>query len=286
MHLQRLFSILFSILILIPVYFLCKKFNDSRLAVLGAAFFILDPRIIHNSLFGITESLYFLLGISSLALILNEKRKYVYLSFVFVAIATLVRAEGIFILAAISVVYFVQFRRNKRKLLEYGILLGIFILIILPMSTYRIDTIGNDGIFNRASDSIVRNIEASTTNSVFSIKIINSAETFFKFLGWIMIPNFILFVPIGFVLLLKKRNFQTFFIITSSIILVIPAIGAYSNQVLETRYLYILLPMFSLLSLITIQKISEKKQISKYILLIIILGIDFWFIFLFTIKNR
>ncbi len=273
MDLQRSLSIFFSILTLIPVYFLCKKFNDSRLSIIGAAFFILDPRIIQNSLFGITESLYLFIGISSLVLILSENKKYIYLSFVIVAFATLVRAEGMFIFAVISVLYFVQFRKNRRRLLEYCILFIIFILIILPMASYRMDINGNDGIFFRASDSIIGNIESGTINNSLALKAANSAEISFKYLGWIMIPNFIVFVPIGFVLLLKKRNFQTFFILITSVIVSIPAIAAYSSPVLETRYLYILFPMFALMSLITIKKISQNKKISKYIVLLMISGL-------------
>lgn len=50
MDLQRIVSIVLSGLIVIPVYFLCKKFFDEKLALIGSALFVFDPRIILNSL--------------------------------------------------------------------------------------------------------------------------------------------------------------------------------------------------------------------------------------------
>ncbi|TSA16932.1 MAG: hypothetical protein D4R72_05865, partial [Nitrosopumilales archaeon] len=58
MTLQREITISLSILTIIPVYFLCRRFFDKPYALVGTAIFAFEPRIIQNSLLGLTEPLY------------------------------------------------------------------------------------------------------------------------------------------------------------------------------------------------------------------------------------
>ena len=80
-YLQRSLTIIISVLTIIPVYFLCKRFVNKKIAVIGAALFILDPRIIINSLLGITEPTYILLGTISLFLFLSKRFPIILISF-------------------------------------------------------------------------------------------------------------------------------------------------------------------------------------------------------------
>jgi len=93
MELQRTISIVLSSLIMIPVYFLCKKYFDEKIALVGVALIAFDPRMVLNSLLGITDSLFILLGITSLVLFLKYERKIMLLSFILASCATIVRAE-------------------------------------------------------------------------------------------------------------------------------------------------------------------------------------------------
>jgi len=104
MNLQKILSIILSTLIIIPVYYFCKKFFDKKFALVGASIFAFEPRIIQNSLFGITDSLYILLVTISLAMFLGSK-KMMYLSFGIAALATSIRSEGIVLLLAISIMF-------------------------------------------------------------------------------------------------------------------------------------------------------------------------------------
>ena len=61
MQLQRFISIILSVLTIIPIYYLCKKFFTKEYALLGVTFFAFEPRLIQNSLLGITEPLFILL---------------------------------------------------------------------------------------------------------------------------------------------------------------------------------------------------------------------------------
>ena len=60
-QLQRILSVIISTSIAIPVYLLCRKFTDKPVSLIASAIFAFEPRIISNSLFGLTEPLYILL---------------------------------------------------------------------------------------------------------------------------------------------------------------------------------------------------------------------------------
>jgi len=95
MQIQRLLSVVISVLITIPVYYLCKKFVTRKFAIIGASLVAFDPRLMINSFLGVTDPLYLLLITTSLTLFLYSNKKLVYVSFVLVSLAILVRAEGL-----------------------------------------------------------------------------------------------------------------------------------------------------------------------------------------------
>ncbi len=61
MVLQRLVTVTLSILTIIPLYFLCRKFFSEKFALIGSAIFAFEPRIIQNSVLVVTETLFILL---------------------------------------------------------------------------------------------------------------------------------------------------------------------------------------------------------------------------------
>ena len=95
MQIQKLLSTVISAIIIFPVYFLCKIFVSRKIAIVGAILIALEPRLMINSFLGLTDPLYLLLMTTSLALFLQKNRQLIYLSFVVVGLATLVRGEGI-----------------------------------------------------------------------------------------------------------------------------------------------------------------------------------------------
>jgi hypothetical protein len=276
MQIQKLLSVVSSILIIIPVYFLCKKFVTRKFAIIGASLVAFDPRLMINSFLGVTDPIYLLLITSSLVLFIYSNKKLVYFSFVLVSLATIIRAEGLIFLLVLSVMFFIRHRKENWKIfVKYLILLGIFILIILPISIYRVEVIGDDGIFMRSVNSGNRLVSDFTNSDLVDNNsgIINGLEIFVKYLIWIMIPNFIIFIPLGIFLIFKTRNFEKNTIILSLGIMSIPALYAYSVPALDTRYLYTLLPMFSVLAVLSIDRIIGKINKSNIIIVIIISAI-------------
>ncbi|MBC8502473.1 MAG: glycosyltransferase family 39 protein [Nitrosopumilus sp.] len=252
MQIQRISSILFSILTIIPIYFICRKYFNSSYSVIGSAIFAFEPRIIANSLFGLSEPMYIFLGALSICLILSERKKLIFVSFFVAGLATIVRGEGMSILFAISIVFFILYRKETFIILKYILGLMIFSLTILPMAIYRIETIGNDTMVGRVTGGIQRGYQEGTPFFVTGI------ENFIKFFGWDMIPIFIFFVPIGFILILKKFNQQSKIIFSLIIPLALPAFYAYSVPASDTRYLFILYPIFCLISIIVVKKFVGK----------------------------
>jgi hypothetical protein len=163
--------------------------------------------------------------------------------------------------------FFIKFRHDKFVLPKYVPALLIFALLLLPMTLYRIDVLGNDGIIGRVTDGIERT-QNGVTQGVFV-----GLENYFKFLGWDLIPLFILFAPIGFFLILKNLNYQKITILFLTLIMSFPAIYAYSVPALDTRFLFILYPMFCIFSALAITKFVKKFSTkNKNLILIFILG--------------
>jgi len=283
MQLQRIISIMLSSLITIPVYFLCRKYFDEKIALVGAALFVFDPRIILNSLLGITEPLFILLGVSSLVFFLRYEKREIFLSFILASCCTIVRSEGIFLFFTLSILFFIKYKISKEILKTYLPCVIIFMLILIPIMNYRIDVAGYDGIFQRAAlgtDQIV-----SMVNQDGNSEIISGLELFAKYFGWIMIPNFLIFLPFGIIQFFKHRKKETNFIIVFSMISSIPILYAYIVQAQDTRYLYFLFPIFSLISLYSVRSYVSKFTKKDIVLLIIISGILISSIGFYEYKN-
>ena len=219
MQIQKFLSIIISTITVIPIYYICTKFVKQKYALIGSALFVLDPRIILNSFLGSTDPLYLLLGTSSLLFLIKNNRKFTLISFGLAAFCTIVRGEGIFFFFAIIVIYLIRNKITKKSISTILPSIGLFFIILLPMMIFRIDTVGTDGIFIRTATQLVET--SQITNDYGYSRIFQSFEIFFKYLGWIMIPNLIFFVPFGIIQYLKNRKKETNFLVIFSIIMIL-----------------------------------------------------------------
>ena len=273
MELQRSISVLISVLTVIPVYFLCKHFVNYKFAIIGAAIFAFEPRLIQDSLSGLNSSLNVALETLALVLFFSSNKYAKYYSFAIMGFASLVRSEGLFLFFALSIMYFLNYRKDKRELIKYTILFLIFIIIVISMAILRIQTNGSDGLTSRiigTTSSIIEN--NSTGNQGIFDYIANGFITFVKFLGWDMIPIFIFFVPIGVFLIFRNRNYEKTTIIVTLVITSIPILYAYSSQSLDTKYFYPLYPIFCIMSALTMKKFSEFTHRPNFLIIIVIIG--------------
>jgi len=274
MLLQRILTIFISVLTVIPIYLFCRKFFEKSYSILGAAIFVLEPRIIQNSLLGVTEPLYILLGVVALVLFLSSDKKKVYAAFGVAALCTLVRAEGVFFFFAISILYFIKYKKEGKIVIpKYVIAIGIFVLVLLPMVLVRIDTAGSDFIFTRIFDES-KNVLSYSEENIVSIDhnfLAIGFENLIKFLAWTSLPIFVIFVPLGSYLIFKNRNFQQTTVIVTFFVMIIPAFYAYSVPALDTRYLFFLYLPYCICSVITIKFFGDRIKKKKNTFLLVIL---------------
>ncbi len=271
MQLQRIISIILSSLIVIPVYVLCRKFFDEKIALVGAALFAFDPRIILNSLLGIGEPLFILLSITSLLFFLRYRNKEIIISFVLASFATIVRSEAVFLFFALTILFFIKYRFSKEILKTYVPALVIFFLILTPIMIYKMEVNGNDAIFQRVTGGSVQIL--SNASQEGTDKIVGGLELFLKYLGWIMIPNFLIFVPFGIIQFFRKRTKETNFIVVVLIASSLPILYGYISQATDTRYLYVLYPIFCLISLFAVKRYISKISRKDIVIMLIIIGI-------------
>jgi hypothetical protein len=275
MNLQRLLSISISIITIIPLYFLCKRFFSKSLALLGTTIFAFHPLIIGNSLLGITESLFILLGTITIWLFLSKDYKVIIISFIVAALFTIIRYEGLIIFFPLSVMFVVKYRNTKKVFLKYSILCLVFILVLLPMAYIRTETIGHDGIISNvlgASKYYVTTATVSDTSTrdASGANFIGSGLfNLVKFSGIFSLPYLIFLIPFGLIKIIKDRNFENYTLLTVGITMLLVALYAYSRDIQDTRYLLILTPIVSVISLFTIEKIFLRIKKQKIILIVI-----------------
>ena len=241
MQLQKLLSISISSLTVFPLFFLITKFSQSKYALLGVLIFAVEPRIIQNSLTGNAEPIFIFFLVATILLFLNKNNKIIYLSFLLAGIATIIRPEGLFLFVGISISYIIRFRKTQFVIPKYVFALIIFILILTPVVLHKQQDGMYGSIFERTYSILFENdnydkktretlaimgqVDSSQKNTqVF----ISTMEHFFKYLGWVLIPLFIVLAPIGFILFFKNFNTEKLTIIILTISMTMPALYAYS----------------------------------------------------------
>ena len=261
--LQRYVTIIISVITIIPVFILCRKFCGNGLSLLGTVFFVFQPRIIENSLAGLTEPLFILLELSCLVLFLQNNWKLKYLSFVFLALACLVRYEAIVLILPLSFLFLFKNRRDKTVIPRFLIAISIFLSVLLPMLFVRMDTLGYDGVFSHS----VASVEAYTIGE----KTVHGGEAVFTLINSTaraVFPIFFIFLPLGIFGFFRKRNFDKYVVLLFLIFMSIPIIYVSVREITEPRYYLTLFPILSLLSLYTVKEITRKFDKTKLILII------------------
>ena len=290
-YLQRFLSITISILTVIPVYLLCNRFMQKKFAIIGSSLFVLDPRIILNAQIGIPEPIYILLGTTTLFLFLSNRYKIILISFFTLGLCSIIRYEGFLFLFPLLIIFFIRFRKDKKIIQKLLLIIGLFFITIFPMAYSMNEAVGNDGIispifrggFDWVNNKIIQG-EADLDDPIYGEEVKENRILSFlglgvtntiKFLGWILIPTFLLFVPLGIILFFKKMDYKNYTLILFSTTIIVTSFYAYARGIEETRYLYMMLPILCVISSLAIKKISEKIKKENIILFVIIIGVIF-----------
>ena len=274
-NMQRFVGTVFSVATIFPVYFLCSMYFKKSYSLLGAALFVFEPRLIQNSFAGTPESMYVFLMALLLFLFLSNNFKKVYLAFGILALLALVRYEGLLMIIPISIVFFIRFRKQKRDLIKYIICLSIFILILVPVAYFKTETMGPgmDAFSHISAGPEYYQASIQNNSSTLADFLYLGSINLIKFLGWALIPSFIIFVPLGIILIFKNIDYKKITIILSILIMLIPAFYGYSREIQDTKYLYVLYPIFCVLACFTFKIFLERFRRKNLIFYMIIGGI-------------
>lgn len=259
MNLQRLISSTISVITIIPIYLLSKQFVEKKYAIIAVALFVFEPRLIQNSLFGISDPLYILTITFAMYFLINRNEKFTFIAFGLIAFASIIRVEGLLLLPAFSIIYFLT-HRKKKNIFQFILLIAIFFIIIAPIAELRTQTIGQDNLTNRIVGNAEIFIKESNNNVNF---IIDGLSTTIRFFGLSMLPYFVFFVPFGCLLILKNRKKEHWSLFILSIFIIIPALYAYSREFLDVRYLFPLYPIYCIIGTIGIMYIIKKIKFKK-----------------------
>ena len=272
MNLQSYISMILSTVTIVPLYFLAKKFTNSSFAIISTIFFVFEPRIIQNSSTGVTDPFFILLIVTSLALIVQKNKYIIYGACITIGLASIVRAEGLFLIPTLCVMFLIKNKITKKNIIQCIIFIIIIYLILLPFSMQRIESTGNDNLTGRIMVE-TQTLTKNNSNGV-ELKIINSFYLFIQFLGKLMIPYLIIFVPLGIILFLKEKNIQKSLLIIPVFFMILPSLYAYTVPALDSRYLFPILPILCIFGTFAFmkyfEKIKYKKSFSVILIIIII----------------
>ena len=286
MNVQKIFSSLISVITVIPIYFICKKFFGQKIAILGSALFLFDPRIIINSTLGITDSLYIFLVMLVIMFVLIKNEKTYFLSFIFAAIAVFVRYEGFLLIFPIIISFLIKKEFGKKKLIYLRLGIIIFLAIILTINVIAYEKTGTS-IFSPITGGVeYLNHNILMNNPDYDDKffgedeenksqvfLYNSLSGYLKFLGWITLPYLLFFIIPGLYLMNKKLTTNKIILLVFSFFISGAGFYAYGRGIEETRYLYPLIPIFILIGCNFIYYLNKKYDYRKIALAIISLVI-------------
>ena len=289
-YLQRIISIVISVLTVIPVYLLCKQIFKPITALIGGALFIFNPIIIKYSLLGGNDILFTIVITFALYFTIKQSKKTFFLSFILIGILTVIRYEALLLIIPFTILFFYKSKNEKKKnITKYFLCMLCFLIIILPFSIIDLNNFGEDGLVSHIFSN-VKHVDQhiiqekysgddwtdEIDENVSSIFILKGFENIIKFILMIALPVSIFLFPYGILKIFSNIDYRKLTIICVGFTLLFVAFYAYSRDFQDTKYLIPMIPIFTILSLYSIEKIQEKinkkRIISVSLLSIIILS--------------
>ena len=274
MNMQRIISVLFSSLTVIPIFYLSKKFFNISLAIIASAFFAFTPYIIENSVLGINDSLFIFLITSFFALFFNENKNKVMYSFVILGLSTIVRYESLFLIIPTTIIFLEKFRSDKDFVKFYFLGLTLFLISVVLMATWKIQLGIPDGFISHiigGANTVVNEeviiSEPLETRFYFERGLINTI----KYTGMLLLPICFLFIPYSIIPLIKRKNKKFLYLIFFGIFSSIAPLYAYGRGIEEVKYVFVFLPILIIASLFLIEKIMLKANRNYLVIIILII---------------
>jgi hypothetical protein len=265
----RITSILISSISSVVLFLIAKEIMSKKYAIIAMALFVLEPNIIENAIFGLTEPLFILLGLISIYFLFQKNQKLLLLAFIFAALAADTRPTGLILLP--TLILGIYFRCSlKKEFFKYAIIgIVLFGIVYMPMVIHDEGKLPNGSLLNISSET-----ESFSAEQVRFLdnKFLVSAITEITHMFRISLPYLIFFAPIGFFVALQNFNWKIKIMTLIIIFQFIIAIPQYTVSV-EFRNLFFLIPIFSLFGGLGIEYFSKDKKLRNVLLLCLIFGL-------------
>ena len=269
----RILSITISIITIIPMYILARRFFDEKYSLVASSLFAFEPHLNYNSGGALSEPLLILVLILSMNFILSDKTKYHYIAFIFTGFCWWVRLEAIYPVIAIIFIYFIA-HRTKSNYLRNFFLCMIFLLIIIsplfvqrylqfddPFYVWYSGTILSDDyaeLLTTENKGITDFVEKHGILGLMD-RLATGLMNLFNILIRISFPYLFILIPFGILFSLrpidqKLKNIKANWIMIIAIISIIMIPFAIID---ERRWLFPIFPFLIILSTIPIQRITN-----------------------------
>lgn len=267
----RLVSILISSLSGLVLYLIAKQIMSKKFALLSMAFFVIEPNIIENSIFGMSEPLFILLGLASVYFVIQKNPKFLLLSFVFAGLAFDTRPNGIVLVVIALLAIYLRFKSKKQfaKLASLGVI--IFLVTVIPLIVDSSSHIFDIKLLDPATiqrSSISFEAGSFDTGNKYLSAIITELIHLLR----ISVPYLGIFALFGFAVSLTRLSWQTKLIIATIAVSLIVAIPQYTLSV-EFRNLFFITPFFALFAGLGIEHVASDKKIKNILLVCLVLGL-------------
>jgi len=267
----RLFSILLSSFSGVILYLIAKQIMSKKFALLSMAFFVIEPNLIENSIFGMTEPLFILLGLTSFYFAIQKNPKFHLLSFVFAGLAFDTRPNGIILLVIALLSTYFRFDSKKQFAKLGGLGVILFLVIITPLILDSASLVSNIRLLDPTT--VQRNTPSFEAGSFDTgNKYLSATITELIHLVRISVPYLGIFALFGFAVSLTRLNWQTKLIITVIVVSLIVAIPQYTTSV-EFKNLFFITPFFALFAGLGIEYVAFDKKIKNILLVCLVLGL-------------
>ncbi len=289
----RFFSAFFSILTVIPIYFLSKKVFNQLTGILAVSFFVFCASSIQMAHFAVTESLLTLEGllVALLSLWIFEKptlRKSIILGITFgIAIATKTSAGLLLVMPFLAFVLSIKHKKihwfGAIKLCSiFLVLSGVIFFLLSPYTVldYKsfADSMHYESGVATGSIPVVYTLQFNNTIP-YVFQIVN----FFWQIG-LLTPFCIVGFAIYILLVIKNRDPKLLIFISFSLIYFL-YVGSWHTKFI--RYMMPIIPFLIIMGSALIIKIREKKVfLGNALITILVLTTNLWAISFFTIYTQ
>ena len=277
-NITRGLGLAISIVTIIPMYILSRKFFDDKYSLCATGLFAFEPHLNYLAWQGLTEQLYILAIILSMYFILNRNSNYSYLSFLTIGLLWWVKWQGAIMLLVASIIFFKIFKKTPKLFVKYSFCLSITLIIVSPMLLDRYEQFGDPFYFSQSEHLFLgdyasilaynmKDVEYSAFDYIDDngfgkfignfvlVGIYNLLLTLFK----MSLPYLIVFLPFGIIFSLRAFDQEKKYIQSNWILILgtlIPFI-VYFAILPEKRLIYHVYPFLIILAIIPLQRFVE-----------------------------